>query len=263
MAKMSLNLKQTQSLMMTPQLQQAIKLLTLTHLEMTNVIAKEMVENPVLEETGGEASREEVEKYENQTKEKKSDDFSGPDLVEKGKDDFDWDKYVENYNSTSSTPAVKEYKSKDDAPNYENMVSRGDTLQDHLEWQLRMENLTDEEWEFAEQVIYNIQDDGYLGVKLEDLLAKTKLDREDALELVKMIQHLDPVGCGSQDLKDCLLIQAQTLDEPVPLVELIIKEHLNLIMKQDYKGIAKELGIDEDRVKQAEAIIPQFSSKTR
>jgi RNA polymerase sigma-54 factor len=50
------------------------------------------------------------------------------------------------------------------------MVSRGDTLQDHLEWQLRMENLTDEEWEFAEQIIYNIQDDGYLTVKLEDII---------------------------------------------------------------------------------------------
>ena len=59
--KMSMNLKQTQSLMMTPQLQQAIKLLTLTHLEMTSVIAKEMVENPMLEETGGESTRQELE----------------------------------------------------------------------------------------------------------------------------------------------------------------------------------------------------------
>lgn len=135
--KMSLNLKQTQSLMMTPQLQQAIKLLTLTHLEMTNVISKEMVENPMLEEIGGESSRAEIERDRNETRERNSDDFKGPDVIDNSKDNFDWDKYVENYNSTSSTPYTKENYSKDDAPNYENMVSRGANLQEHLEWRDR------------------------------------------------------------------------------------------------------------------------------
>ena len=143
--KMSMNLKQTQSLMMTPQLQQAIKLLTLTHLEMTSVIASEMVENPMLEETGGESTRKEVEK-EARSNEATADNFSGPELIEKSKDNFDWDKYIDAYNSTSSTPYMKESFSKDDSPNYENMVSKGSTLQEHLEWQLRMENLTEDEY---------------------------------------------------------------------------------------------------------------------
>ena len=186
--KMSMNLKQTQSLMMTPQLQQAIKLLTLTHLEMTSVIASEMVENPMLEETGGESTRQEVEKERGANKEATAENFSGPELIEKSKDNFDWDKYIDNYNSTSSTPYMKESFSKDDAPNYENMVSRGNTLHEHLEWQLRMESLTDDEWEFADSIIYNINDDGYLDENLEELLYNTKLDREDALEILKMIQ---------------------------------------------------------------------------
>ncbi len=177
--KMSMNLKQSQNLMMTPQLQQAIKLLTLTHLEMTNVISQEMVENPMLEEMGGESSKAELEKRKNESKEAKSDDFNGPDIIDNSKDNFDWDKYIDAYNNTSSTPYTKEFASKDDAPNYENMVSRGATLQEHLEWQLRMENLTEEEWRFARAIIHNLNDEGYLDEDLEGLLGESELERED------------------------------------------------------------------------------------
>lgn len=259
--KMSLSLKQTQSLMMTPQLQQAIKLLTLTHLEMTSVIAKEMVENPMLEEVGGESSRQEVEARQKDTAEKKADDFSGPDIIDNSKDNFDWDKYVENYNSTSSTPYTKEVRSKDDTPNYENMVSRGSNLQEHLEWQLRMENLTDEEWKFANSVIHNLNEEGYLDENLEELLAKSQLHREDALELLKMIQFLDPVGCATQDLRECLLVQAQALEEAVPLVEILIKNHLDDLIKKDYKKIEKDTGIESDKIKDAELVLHTFNPK--
>ena len=235
--KMSMNLKQTQSLMMTPQLQQAIKLLTLTHLEMTSVIAKEMVENPMLEEAGGESTKAEVEKRQNESKEKNADDFSGPDIIDNSKDNFDWDKYIDSYNNTSSTPHTKEFKSKDDAPNYENMVSRGDTLHEHLEWQLKMENLTDDEWKFAKAIIYNINDEGYLDENLEEILSLTELEREDALELLSMIQNLDPVGCGTANLQECLLVQARALEEPVPLVEILIKNHLDHLIKRVYTSI--------------------------
>ena len=71
---------------------------------MTNVIAKEMVENPMLEETGGESSMKEVEARQKESQEKKADDFSGPELIVGGKDNFDWDKYIDGYNTSSSTP---------------------------------------------------------------------------------------------------------------------------------------------------------------
>lgn len=259
--KMSLNLKQTQSLTMTPQLQQAIKLLTLTHLEMTSVIASEMMENPMLEETGGESTKQELTKDDNKTKESTSDDFSGPELVDSSKDNFDWDKYIENYNSTSSTPHTKEVRSKDDAPNYENMVSKGETLQEHLEWQLRMENLLEEEWKFARSVIHNLNDEGYLDENIEELLSDTSLEREDALEILSMIQLLDPIGCGAVDLQECLLIQSRALPEPAPLVELLIKNHLDDLIKRDYKKIEKESGIDAEQVKNAEYILHSFNPK--
>lgn len=261
MAKMSLNLKQTQSLTMTPQLQQAIKLLTLTHLEMTNVISQEMVENPLLEELGGEATTSEIEFDINENKEATSDDFSGPQLVESGKEDFDWDKYVESYNNTSSTPNTSEYGQKDEAPNYENMVSKGSTLTEHLEWQLRMENLTQVEFEFATNIIHNLNDDGYLAENIEELIAVSKLSREDALEVLFVVQHFDPVGCATSSLKECLLVQVQALEESVPLVELIIRNHLDDLMKKDYKAISKSLGVELEKIKEAELIIHSFHPK--
>lgn len=261
MAKMSLSLKQTQSLMMTPQLQQAIKLLTLTHLEMTNVIAQEMVENPMLEEMGGESTREELEKFQNESREATADNFSGPDLVEGGKDNFDWDKYVESYNNNSSTPITREGVSKEDAPNYENMVSRGETLAEHLEWQLRMENLLEEELKFALDIIHSLNDEGYLTESIEEHLSRTNLHREDALEILKMIQNLDPVGCATSDLQDCLMVQAQALEERAPLVEMIIKKHMEELMRKDLKAIAKETGADIEKVKDAELVIMNFHPK--
>ena len=259
--KMSLSLKQSQSLMMTPQLQQAIKMLTLSHMEMTSVIAKEMVENPMLEETGGESTTQELEKRSEATKENQSEDFSGPDIIDNKNDNFDWDKYIENYNSTSSTPHTKEVRSKDDAPNYENMVSKGANLQEHLEWQIRMENLTDDEWKFAYTVIHNLNDEGYLDENLEELISASELHREDSLEILKMIQNLDPVGCGSSTLQECLLIQARGLEDVVPLVEILIKNHLDDLIKKDYSKIEKETGVDREMIKDAEFILHNFNPK--
>ena len=109
--KMSQGLKQTQSLMITPQLQQAIKLLTLTHLEMTTLISQEMVENPMLEEMDGEMDSsvpEESSREEMDSMEATADNFSGPELIEGSKDTFDWESYSESFNSSSSSSKIVE-----------------------------------------------------------------------------------------------------------------------------------------------------------
>lgn len=259
--KMSMNLKQSQSLVMTPQLRQAIKLLTLTHLEMTSEIAKEMVENPMLEESGGESTREEILTREQNTKEKTSDDFNGPDVVDSSKENFDWDKYVETYNSTSSTPYTGEGVSKDDAPNYENMVSKGKSLAEHLEWQLRMEDLSEIEWKIARAIIHNINDEGYLVESFDELIAQVDIDREHANDMLTMIQLLDPIGCGARDLRECLLIQANALPDSHPLVEILIRDHLDNLIKKDFNKISKETGVEIQRLKDAEMVLHSFHPK--
>lgn len=259
---------QTQQLRMTPQLQQAIKLLTLTHLEMTNVIAKEMVENPLLEEMGAEASLSEgmgevdskLDKLENQTQEATSDSFDGPDLVS-GKEDFDWNSYIENSNPNSSSAPNMAKRDTEDTPNYENMVSKGMNLAEHLEWQLRMESLAEEEWAVAHSIIHNINDEGYLDIDFDEIISETGHDRDDAFEVLRMVQKLDPVGCAARDLKECLLIQADALPKHFPLVEKIIENHLEDLQRRDYTGIAKDLGVDKESIKDAEIIILGLNPK--
>lgn len=262
--KMNQGLKQTQSLMITPQLQQAIKLLTLTHLEMTTLISQEMVENPMLEEIDGEmdvaSSSESQDDID--SREATAENFSGPELIEGSRDTFDWESYSESFNNTSSTPNVKENISSEDGPNYENMVSRGQSLQEHLEWQLRMENLSTQELDLAMEILGNINDEGYLDLSFEEILSHfPKMDKDQALGVLGLIQHLDPVGCGSHTLEECLGVQARMMPERSPLAELIIQRHLKDLEKKDYNKISKELGVSKDKVKEAELIIMSLNPK--
>ena len=263
--KLSQSLKQTQNLMMTPQLQQAIKLLTLTHLEMTNVIAEEMVENPLLEEMDGDGDNKpteedyDVERLEMQNQEVESEKFDEPAIIDKG--DFDWDNYVSSFESTSSSPPTMATPDFSETPNYENIVSKNMTLAEHLEWQLRMERLTDAEWEVVRQIIHNINDDGYLVYPFDEIIAETGHNREDALALLELVQRLDPVGCGARDLVDCLLAQARIAEERSPLLEKIIRHHLEDLQRRDYEKIARETGATVDLIKEKALLLHNFNPR--
>lgn len=262
--KISQGLKQQQNLAMTPQLQQAIKLLTLTHLEMTNVIAEELVENPMLEELGGENDNSDSNEGESQAeleaKEATTEDFSETPLM-KEKDDFDWDSYADSFNSNSSTPNMASNSDPDEMPSYENMVSKGMTLAEHLEWQLKMETLSNEEWKLAHLIIGNINDDGYLDVNFDELIEESGLQRDHALDVLEMIKRLDPVGCGSINLQDCLLAQARIAEERSPLLEKIIRDHLEDLQSKSYEKIAKTLGVNSDQVKKTALLLQNFHPK--
>lgn len=262
--KLTQRLAQTQNLMMTPQLQQAIKLLTLTHMEMTNVIAEEMVENPMLEEMGGDdgkSSEEDykLEKLEGDHREATSDSFDEPGVVQK--DDFDWQSYVESFDSNSASPPSMATPDFDEMPNYENIVSKSQSLAEHLEWQLRMDDFREDEIDFATSIIHNINDDGYLETEFDELIAETDLEREDAEDILLKVQRLDPVGCGSRDLVECLLIQAKVQEERSPLLEKLIREHLDNLQKKDFKTISKALGVSEEQVKDTAMLLQNFHPK--
>jgi RNA polymerase sigma-54 factor len=154
-----------------------------------------------------------------------------------------------------------DYNANDEMPNYENMVSRGMTLQEHLEWQLKMENLMEDEWQLAFHIIHNLDDEGYLEEDFEEIIAKSGMDREDAFEILSMIQNLDPIGCASRSLEECLIVQAEALEVRSLLVEKIIKNHLKDLHKKDYNAISKTTGVDRDKIKEAEMIIMGFHPK--
>ncbi len=259
--KLSQSLKLQQGLMMTPQLQQAIKLLTLTHMEMTDMIASEMVENPMLEEIHpGDKSDYSTESLETHNKETSSDDYKEDVMISKQDDSIDWQQYVDSYNSTSygqnmATPDFSE------APNYENMVSKSMTLAEHLEWQLRMENLSEDEWEVATKIIHNINDDGYLSATFDEVIEDCKLDRDDCLDILEVVQRLDPVGCGSENLVECLLAQARIAEERSPLLEKIIRNHLTNLKNRDYKKIVADTGVSQEQIEETAKLLHNFHPK--
>lgn len=260
--KLSQSLKQTQNLMMTPQLQQAIKLLTLTHMEMTNVIAEEMNENPLLEEMSSESSSDDYnsETLEAQNVEAGTENFNEAPLMAKENEDFDWNSYVEISQGSSSGSSMSQ-GDPDDTPNYENIVSTTLSLSEHLEWQLRMENLTKEELEFSRQIIGNLNDDGYLSIDFEELIEEANCDREFAFSVLDHIQRLDPIGCGSRNLTDCLLAQATIMEERSPLLEKLIRDHLEDLQCKNYAKIAKETGVSSEMVHETALLLHQFHPK--
>ncbi|OIQ18982.1 MAG: RNA polymerase sigma-54 factor [Bacteriovorax sp. MedPE-SWde] len=264
--KLSQSLKQSQNLMMTPQLQQAIKLLTLNHLEMTDMIASEMVENPMLEEVRSSDSGSEtdykLENLEQQGQEANSTDFNEDTLVSKQDDSIDWQQYVDSYNSTSSQPNMASGPvSADEMPNYENMVSKSMSLAEHLEWQLRMEDLTDEEINFAIDIIHNINDDGYLAAPFDEIIERGNFEREEALDLLEMVQRLDPVGCGSENLVECLMAQARIAEERSPLLEKIIRNHLTDLKNRDFKKIVAATGVSQENIEETAKLLHNFHPK--
>jgi RNA polymerase sigma-54 factor len=264
--KMSQGLKQQQGLAMTPQLQQAIKLLTLTHLEMTNVIAEELVENPMLEETDNEQDHNSESEgdtpAELEAREATSEDFSENPLMRE-KDEFDWESYADSFNSNSSapTPNMASNSDPDEMPSYENIISKGMTLAEHLEWQLKMEDISADDWKLAQMIIGNINDDGYLEINFDELIEQSGFKREAAYELLEVIQRLDPVGCGSTNLKECLLAQARIAEERSPLLEKIIRDHLEDLQAKSFEKISKALAVSVDQVKKTALLLQNFHPK--
>ena len=180
---MALEIKQSlrlsQQLVMTPQLQQAIKLLQLNRMELQEVVTQEMMENPILEEmtetpegentpspemeAEGQADPEGEQLRDEQAFDKPK--AQEEQLSTQAKDDFNWESYVEEFNSNSSSaPSMREIN--DELPSFENVLTKTTSLEDHLTWQLSMVALTDDEKKLGELIIGNLSDDGYFNASL-------------------------------------------------------------------------------------------------
>ena len=169
-----LSLKQTLQLVMTPQLQQAIKLLQLSRLELNDLVHKEMLENPVLEESAeGEESNSAAERAE-ETKEKIADRIERIEQTGEvkgdGVADIDWEQYLEQY-ASAPPPVGPRVRPSEDLPSYENVLAKKASLSDHLSWQLRLSDLSGDEQAIGAQIIMSLNSDGYLVADDEDRLS--------------------------------------------------------------------------------------------
>lgn len=259
-----LKLSQSQQLIMTPQLQQAIKLLQLSRLEMQDVITQEVLENPVLEDLQ-EGPEDQPAEDKNETpseKEEKQTESEKQEVQEKpkeGKDDFDWDNYIESYNSSSSSQSIKP---PDDLPTIENTLTKQPTLYDHLMWQLTMIGETKEFKIISEAIIGNINGDGYLLSTTEEIATKLNRPIEEVEKVLNILQTFDPPGVFARDLKECLMIQARILKlDGYDDIMGVINNHLPNLEKKNYAAIAKDLKIQLEDVYEIVKIIMNMEPK--
>ena len=246
-------LKMSQQLVMTPQLQQAIKLLQLSRLELVDLVRQELEENPVLEESGDQALDEEDVLPESD----RSDDFVGeelpvPDAIpevtgeSEGLADIDWQSYLEGYSLGGTT--ADNYEDDEDRPSYENLLTKGTSLAEHLLWQLGLSRIHPRDNLVATELIGNIDEDGYLKVPLEEIADAVSANVSDVERILGLVQKFDPSGVGARSLQECLLIQVRQLDMQDSLVEIMLRDHIDSIEARRFNAIAKDLEIAVDDV---------------
>ncbi len=250
------NLKLTQQLIMTPQLQQSIKLLQLSRLDLVDTINQELEENPLLEEmpVGNDPEMEIIPELDDMKVETKTREITGEG---DGKEDFDWDSYLEDFG-----PMGVPYHREDvDAPPFENMLTKKSSLSDHLLWQLNLSRLTDVERHVGAQIIGNLNSDGYLMATTEEIASIEGVAVTLVEDVLQKVQAFDPNGIAARDLKECLLIQLRLLDDDLSLPATVVEDHLKDLETRNYTNIAKKLKISIDEVEQAALVIMKLNPK--
>ena len=241
------SLKLSQQLRMTPQLQQAIKLLQLSRLELEGAIRKELDENPVLEEIQ-EVADDDAPKT---TEAKEAAAAEAPDSVEsqtaadpRTQEEFEW----ENYLDTNYKPPQGPAGGTDEIMNYENLISTTTSLHDHLMWQLGLGGFNEEEQNAMAILISYVDEDGYIKTPLEEIAKEEETDQQELEEMMPFLQEFDPAGVGARDLKECLLIQAKHLEEDTNDLVKLINDHIKDLEKKNYVGISKAMNLPMEDV---------------
>ena len=242
------NLRLQQQLVMTPQLQMAIKLLQLSRMELAEMIQQEMETNPTLEEsseTYNDDAMEIAPEEADALASNESDRVKEISMDEKLDSYLDWSNDADDYNAGGKMHYEGERK---ESPDLEAFTTNKASLADHLRWQLLMTRPTPEEEEIGSLIIGNIDKDGYLDISAEELARTVNASPEKASQMLALIKTFDPPGVCAADLKECLLIQAAHLGVDDPLITDMIRYHLKNLETKRYKVIAKALKTDIDHV---------------
>ncbi|ADH86871.1 RNA polymerase factor sigma-54 [Desulfurivibrio alkaliphilus] len=266
------SLKLSQQLVMTPQLQQAIKLLQLSRLELMETVQQELEVNPVLEEgldlyedggnpaddplpdsalAGNNGPEEELGRSEpEQTAEISMDSSSALGEI-------DWGNYLNEYAGDQSDGGYSGAAGRDDdaPPSRLEIMSVRPSLQSHLQWQLNLSHISDREKEIGEFIIGNLDENGFLLVSPEEICSQTDCTPAEADHLLSRVQEMDPAGVGAQDLRHCLLLQLARLEAADSLAARIVRDHLSLLETRNYPGLAKATGASTAEVSAAVEVI--------
>jgi RNA polymerase sigma-54 factor len=297
--KLGQDLRLRQQLVMTPQLQQAIKILQLSLPELEAAIQSELEQNPVLEpldsspaETVNQGSTSTQEEFVPASESDLLDNGAPPAAIteeeppaewnavaapEQGvhseardatveieqmdrPDKLDWREYMETYSNNwqeTEPPDPDEERRQ----TLENTLTRKNSLEDHLMWQLRLSSLSEADQQIAATIIYNLNDDGYFETPVAELAAQLDVQPAEVERVLKRVQQFDPPGAGARDLRECLFLQLKNLGMEESLAARIVTNHLELLEKRRYGEIAKALGVSAEIVSHAAKVISLLEPK--
>ncbi len=283
--KASLQLKMGQSLTMTPQLQQAIRLLQLSTLDLQQEIQQALESNPMLEapedddavDAPSESNAEEASETaaESEVAEASWDEAeTGPDWSSETEipsdipDDLPVDTAWDDVYQSAPAPAARNDDSDYD---FETRNSPTDTLQDHLEWQLNLTPLSERDRAIAHALLDAVDDRGYLTSSIEEIHSGlVDQSEDDPLELDEVeavlhrLQHFDPAGVFARDLQECLLIQLNQLPPDTPWLaqaRLVITHYINLLGNRDYAQLLRRSRLKEDQLKSVLELITALNPR--
>lgn len=296
--KQNLQLRISQNLALTPQLQQSIRLLQLSTLELNQELETILQENPLLEMADGEegefedntppaqtteaehteessfdvATQKEITTPAETLREELRDELSGnegelPNLNEEFTPPEFEDDY-EEFGSTSNWDEAGRNNLDDEDSDFSRQDASNISLREHLMDQIQLAHLSQRDMSLVKLLLDSINDDGYLEQDLQEIVEHLPLELEvELLELetaLKLIQNLDPIGVGARDLRECVLLQLQALPEDTPYLRpalAIAKDHLPLLANKDFVKLRKLLACDEAALKGAQQLIRQQNPK--
>lgn len=278
--KQSLDLRLGQHLTITPQLQQAIRLLQLSTVELQQEIREALDTNPLLEETGedgelrsdGAADGEEATVTESEsTSDADTGDPTDLDMDANGADSAAEGEWEDSYDS--GTAAMS--RTDGERPDIDARNSRPQTLRDHLLWQMQMTSFSETDRRIAESLIDAINEDGYLTSKSEEVqqiltrqadgVAGLDVEIDEIEAVLHQIQNFDPVGVGARDLAECLRLQLKALPPETALlaeaIELATTEHLALLGARDYNQLRRHMKVSPEALHQAVQLIQRLNPR--
>ncbi len=256
--KQSLQLKLSQHLTLTPQLQQSIKLLQLSTMELQQEIERYLLENPLLERTDEWTPEQGAPK-----------DDGSPEPQASEKDSSDSDDQSANLpldEPWSSSPAAS--RDDDDERDSGHMAAAESTLQDHLLAQLGLTSLTGAGRDCATIIIAHIDDDGYLAASQEEIIGLMPSEIEYPVEefniALRHVQNLDPAGVGARSLSECLQIQLETIDEGargLAVARQLVANHLDLLGQRDFSRLKRVLRCSDEELREARQLITSLDPR--
>lgn len=279
--KASLQLKMGQHLTMPPQLQQAIKLLQLSTLDLQAEIQEALESNPMLEliEDSGDHDSGEKQNQDQQTNSsnaqdsaKEQHDSEREEFSDSIPNDLPVDTAWEDiYQTSGSSNTGSGSGSEEMESDFESRNSVSETLNDHLLWQLNLTPFSDRDRAIAETIIDSIDGDGYLQSVIEDIHEGLfNGEDEDPVELdevsavLKRIQHFDPPGVAAKDLQECLMLQLRQLDSETPWLpqaKLVVSHYINLLGSRDYAQLIRRSRLKEEDLKDVLKLIQSLNPR--